>query len=211
MQGTDGNFYGMTTRGRGGYNDYGSMFKITPDGVFTNLHYFNGNNGGSHPIASLIQGTDGNFYGTTFTGGVNGHGIIFKITPDGTFAVIHQLKSSTDGANPYSSLVQAKDGNLFGMTYTGGRYNYGTIFRITPYGAFRVLRHLNSATDGANPYGNLTLGTDGYLYGMTYLGGANNGGTIFKMRTDGAFTVLRHLTEYSSEGISFTWFSCARY
>ena len=193
VQGTDGNFYGTTYLG--GSNDLGTVFKITPTGRLTTLHTFDGTDG-SQPLAGLVQGTDGNFYGTTYIGGSKGDGEIFKITPSGTLNALHSFCSRTsckDGRNPFAGLVQAVDGNLYGTTLTGGAKGYGTVFKVTPSGAFTTLHSLCSQSgcpDGEFPQTGLVQATNGNLYGVMGIGGANNGGTIFRMTLSGTLTTL---------------------
>src|SRR5215831_6066206 len=189
LQGTDGNFYGMTNAG-GAYN-YGTVFMMTPTGAVTILKQFNYSVDGANPFGELIKGSDGNFYGLTSGGGTNSYGTIFKITPTGTFTVIRHL-GATDGTNPRGHLTLAKDGNFYGITYHGGANGVGTIFKMTPSGTYTVLRSLTLATDGGNSWSSLTEGKDGNLYGMAYSGGTNNAGTIFKITTTGTFTVLHN-------------------
>jgi uncharacterized repeat protein (TIGR03803 family) len=106
------------------------VFKITPSGTLTVLYAFGTNSGdGTEPYVGLISGTDGNFYGTTLSGGANGHGTVYKITPSGTMTVLHSF-TSTDGGLP-RGLVQGSDGRLYGMTSTGGTHNDGTVFAIS--------------------------------------------------------------------------------
>jgi uncharacterized repeat protein (TIGR03803 family) len=190
IQATDGNLYGTTAYG-GTYNG-GTIFKISLTGTYTVLRHLNTADG-YYPLGDLFQGTDGNFYGTTSVGGNNGVGTIFKITPAKVYTVLRALTQSTDGSNPKGSLVQHSNGNFYGMTFQGGTNGGGTIFRISSTGTFAVLRHLNPTPDGKAPQGKLLIGSDGNLYGMTYSGGANNAGTIFKITTTGTYTVLRHL------------------
>nr|WP_317046582.1 choice-of-anchor tandem repeat GloVer-containing protein [Adhaeribacter arboris] len=196
VQGTDGNFYGMTETG--GRNNYGTIFKISSAGSFTILKHLD-NTIGSYPKGSLVEGADGNFYGMAYQGGTNNYGTIFRITPKGVFTVRRHLDLSTTGGRPYGSLVKATNGNFYGMTYQGGTNGYGTIFRMTPSGTFTVLRNLSYTSDGANPQGDLTQGTDGNFYGLTYTGGTNSYGTIFKMTPGGTYTVLRNL-DYTNDG-----------
>jgi uncharacterized repeat protein (TIGR03803 family) len=190
IQAKDGNLYGMITYG--GTNGGGTIFKMTLTGTYTVLRSLNTNDG-YYPLGDLVQGTDSSFYGTTSTGGVNGAGTIFKITRTGVYTVLRSLKLSTDGGNPKGSLVQHSNGNFYGMTFQGGTNGGGTIFKISSTGAFSVLKHLNATTDGRSPQGKLLIGSDGNLYGMTYSGGSNNAGTIFKITPTGTYTVLRHL------------------
>jgi uncharacterized repeat protein (TIGR03803 family) len=145
VQGTDGNFYsttyamGVAASGRLGD---GTVFKITPGGTVTTLHIFCPVlycTEGGNPVAGLVQGTDGNFYGTIPFGGnvIIGRrcGRVFTITPDGTLTYLYNFCSQgncLDGDAPVAGLVQATDGNFYGTTYDGGANNYGTVFKITP-------------------------------------------------------------------------------
>lgn len=192
IKATDGNFYGMTSGG--GTNTYGTIFKITPDGVFTVLKHLSITADGSNPRGHLVQAPDGNFYGMTYGGGANGVGTIFKMTAAGVYTTIHSFNKTTEGGNSYSSLTLGKDGNLYGVTYGGGTFNYGTIFKCTTTGTFTVLHHFNATPDGANCQSDLTQATDGNFYGNCYNGGANGSGTIFKITPAGVYTVLRALT-----------------
>jgi uncharacterized repeat protein (TIGR03803 family) len=189
----DGNFYGMTSGGS--INNGGAIFKLTPSGTYTILRSLSINTDGGRPQGHLIQATDGFLYGINNAGGVNGYGTIFKIKTDGTSYTVLKSMVNTTGANSYGSLVQASDGNFYGMTNLGGTANRGVIFRITPAGTYTVLRNLNGTTDGQYPFGDLIQAKDGFLYGMTNSAGANYTGTIFKIKTDGtSFTVLRSLS-----------------
>jgi len=166
IQGTDGNFYGGSFGG--GANLDGVVYKITPSGVFSVLHNFTGSDGNGS--WSLIQAADGNFYGATVAGGTSNAGVVFKITPKGTYSVLHNLNGTTDGLNAYSSLVQATDGNFYGVTDKGGTLGYGTIYKITPRGIYSVVHNFDN-TNGANPWSTLTQNTNGILYGDTFKGG----------------------------------------
>lgn len=189
---TDGNFYGVTSGG--GTNSYGTIFKITPDGIFTVLKHLNIATDGSNPRGRMVQASDGNFYGMTYGGGAKGFGTIFKITSTGVFTTIHSLDKTTEGSNSYSGLTLGKDGNLYGATYYGGSFDYGTVFKCTTTGTLTVLRHLNAPTDGGNCQSELLQASDNNFYGVCYNGGAGGSGTIFKVTSTGTFTVLRSLT-----------------
>jgi len=184
----DGTFlYGMTIGG--GTNSFGTIFKIKPDGTgYTDLYDFNGI--GSSPIGSLIS--DGIFlYGMTSQGGIidcnNDGGIIFKIKLDGTgFSKLYDFNCA-NGNLPGGSLYS--DGTfLYGKTQFGGSNNFGTIFKIKSDGTqYSVLHNFTGGiSDGKEQGGGGSLISDGsFLYGMTYGGGANNGGIIFKIKLDG--------------------------
>lgn len=188
---TDGFFYGMTNSG-GTYGS-GTIFKMSHAGAITIIKHLNNVPDGGSPSGELIRGFDGNFYGVTSGGGTNTYGTIFRMTPAGAYTVLRHLNYATDGTNPKGHLVQGRDSAFYGITYGGGANGVGTIFKITYTGAFTVLRHLNKATDGGQSYSSLVEGADGNLYGVTYGGGANGMGTIFKITKSGVFTVLRHL------------------
>jgi len=195
VQGQDGNFYGTTQMG--GTNDIssdgdGTIFRVTPAGTLTTLFCFNNTNGAS-PYAVLVQGTNGNFYGTTWAGGSNGLGTIFEVTTNGVLTSLISFNAA-NGANPQAGLVQGGNGNFYGTAYSGGAYsgsgtNFGTVFTMTPGGALTVLVSFNKA-NGANPFASLVQGADGNFYGTTQLGGTNNNGTAFEISPAGALTTL---------------------
>src|SRR5262249_27571536 len=133
IQGTDGNFYGTTTAGGSAY--LGTVFQVTPDGTETILHSFTGGaSDGNDPHAALIQGRDGNFSGTTAAGGNGGGGTVFRMALDGTVTILHSFTGPqpADGFNPRAALLQASDGNFYGVTSLGGSSNGGTVFQMTP-------------------------------------------------------------------------------
>ena len=188
VQATDGNFYGTTLLG--GADDAGAVFKITPEGVLTTLHsfYYLGADG-NEPYAALVQATDGSFYGTTYFGGTNDDGTVFKITPGGVLTTLHSFKGA-DGAYPYAGLVQASDGNFYGTTEDGGADDIGTVFKITPGGVLTALHSFQGA-DGSYPQAGLVQASDGNFYGTTLNGGAGlDAGTIFKITPEGTLRTL---------------------
>ncbi len=153
--GTDGNFYG-TTFGGGNTpcgSGCGTVFKITSAGKLTTLHKFcslSACQDGANPYAGLVEGTDGNFYGTTSAFGTNSLGTVFKITPGGQLTTLHTF-GFTDGATPFGQLIQATDGNFYGTSSSGGTGGDGTIFKMTPSGSLTTLYNF-SGTDGSTPY-----------------------------------------------------------
>ncbi len=153
---------------------------------------FNGNLG-ANPHSPLILGTDGNFYGTAYSGGNSGAcsggcGTVFKVTPGGALTTLHTF-SNLDGARPYAGLFLATDGNFYGTTSLGGTLGGGTVFKITPAGVLTSLYSFGGS-GGTIPYGGVVQGTDGNLYGTTYQGGTNGHGTIFKLTLSGSLTTL---------------------
>jgi uncharacterized repeat protein (TIGR03803 family) len=194
VQATDGNLYGTTAYG--GANQFGTVFKITTGGTLTTLHSFDSPNGtdGAYPFAGLVQATDGNLYGTTYEGGANGFGTVFKITRSGTLTTLHSFcppNGCTDGSFLQAGLVQATNGNLYGTTSDNGFANngLGTVFKITTSGTLTTL-HTFDVTDGQDPTAGLVQATDGNLYGTTFEGGANLYGTVFKITPGGTLTTL---------------------
>jgi uncharacterized repeat protein (TIGR03803 family) len=190
-EGTDGYFYGTTFRG--GKNDRGTIFKISGKGKFESLFSFDDLTG-KNPEARLIQAKDGNFYGTCGQSGKYGHGTIFRITTGGNFQLIYSfgeqpdLGLHPDGGTPLT-LVEAKDGNFYGITIEGG----GTIFRVTPKGKLTTLFYFGG-TNGSLP-NYFFSGKDGNLYGAAVFGGKYNCGVIFKIATNGVYSVLSHLNK----------------
>jgi uncharacterized repeat protein (TIGR03803 family) len=220
VQGSDGNFYG-TTEGGGFGLGAGTIFRITPSGTFTTLYQFCTKANcpdGSSPWAGLVQGTDGNFYGTTFYGGTSNSGTVFKITPSGTLTTLYSF-TGTDGALPEAGLVQGGDGNFYGTTSAGGNFAHcpgatgcGTVFQITPSGSLKTLYSFCSQTgcpDGHVPTAALVQGSDGNFYGTTEMGGQNGTcpkggacGTVFQITPTGTLTTLYSFC--SQGGISCT-------
>jgi uncharacterized repeat protein (TIGR03803 family) len=184
-----------------------AMSIAAPAQTLTTLVDFDGTNGDG-PQATLIQGHDGNLYGTTFAGGgdldcgANGCGTIFKITLNGTLTTLYTFcaqPNCADGSAPYAGLVLATDGNFYGTTYQGGDLacgqgaGCGTLFKITPSGTLTTL-HSFDGIDGNSPEGGLIQAADGSFYGTTALGGDTicfeGCGTVFKITPSGALTTL---------------------
>jgi uncharacterized repeat protein (TIGR03803 family) len=186
---SDGNLYFASFAG--GSNGGGAVARVALDGTLTVLGSLTGSEGlGAQPYAPLIQASDGNLYGTTYVGGRNGRGTVFKATLAGQVTTLHTF---TEGKGepllPYTGLVQAPDGNLYGTTMRGGASDAGTVFRLTLTGEFTVL-HEFSGKDGQNPEGTLVVGPDGNLYGTTLIGGDNDRGTIYRISATGTLTSL---------------------
>lgn len=206
IQASTGDFYGTNY---GGAYDYcygtcGSIFKMSASDKTTTLYSFCGDpvNGictdGSQPNLALVQGSDGNIYGTTSSGGTDGvndgYGTIFKITLDGALTTLYSFPGYTP---PSSALIEGADGNFYGTTSTGGNGTYGaggTFFKATPSGEVTYLYNfcsLFNCADGSDPQ-NIYLATDGNFYGTTQYGGVNNNnlGTLFQITPSGTLTTL---------------------
>jgi uncharacterized repeat protein (TIGR03803 family) len=152
------------------------------------LYNFTGSNDGAIPNASLVQGTDGNFYGTAEDGGGGGVGNVFKMTPAGVFTTLVSFDLTTAGY-PGAGLVQGIDGNFYGTASSGGSDFDGAVFRMTPAGALSILVSFTGA-NGQEPFAGLVQGIDGNFYGTTGGGGSSSNGTVFELTPAGAFATL---------------------
>ncbi len=196
-----GNLYGTTTAG--GTNSVGTVFKwnmtLLAETVVYNFGVTEIPADGQNPTGSLIQGIDGDLYGNTANGGVASTinlgascGVVFKCSTSGTEAIAGLLGSTKIGDGVQASVIQAKDGNFYGMGEFGGDLDEGVIFKCTPGGKVTtVYSFIGGTSDGQNPYGNLVQGTDGNFYGMTNNGGTYGDGVIFEWNpTTATETVL---------------------
>ena len=199
-----GTLYGTTEAGGGvGCDGYGcgTVFSITASGKETVLHSFGGagSGDGAEPSAGLVN-VNGTLYGTTYSGNASGvYGTVFAITPSGKETVLHGFKGSpSDGAEPWAGLVNV-NGTLYGTTSVGGanscqssNQGCGTVFSITPSGTENVLYSFKGGTsDGGVPRASL-LNVNGTIYGTTYYGGENGGGTVFSITSSGGETVIHN-------------------
>lgn len=215
VEGSDGSLYG-TTWGGGVFKDEfgygaGTVFKLSKDGTgFSILHDFNTNGvAGRRPTAELIEGSDGALYGTTFGGGGNDAGVVFKLNKDGgNFTALHEF-GSNDNGHGFAALVEGTDGALYGTSYQGGVFDGGFVFKLNKDGTGYDNLHSfgDSAEDGLDPESNLVEGSDGALYGTTYRGGLHTNqwgetsGTVFSLNKDGSgYGVLHHLGGAADDG-----------
>jgi uncharacterized repeat protein (TIGR03803 family) len=190
----DGSLYGTTPLGGTIFN--GTIYKVTAEGEFSSLYSFGSSTAGAGPIAGLVQGTNGNFYGTTFQVG-GGGGSVFEFTPGGVLTFLYDFNLGWYSI-PTTPLVQATDGNFYGTT-SGilGVTNTGTIFKITPAGELTTLYTFNSNDGGSS---GLIQGTDGNFYGTTSSGGTNGDGTVFMITPGGKFTTLHNFSGADGAG-----------
>jgi len=190
--GNDGNFYGVSKAG--GISNFGTVFKVSSGGKLTIMAFFEGTNGAG-PVA-LVNGSNGDFYGTTESGGdalYMGDGTIFKMSPEGNLTTLF-LFDGTNGSGP-SSLCLGRDGFLYGATSGGGANNSGTVFEIIN-GVFRTLYEFDG-TNAAQPQ-SVIQASDGNLYGTTYYGGVYYNGIVFKLTTNGVFSILHSFSQMTS-------------
>lgn len=194
-----GNLYG-TTYADGTFAQ-GTVFKVTPAGKETVLHSFTGAGGdGAYSYSPVFRDSAGNLYGTTSEGGLyggscggGGCGIVFKLDSTGKETVLYKFTGTGgDGLGPYQGVIPDSAGNLYGTTYSGGAYGYGTVFQLDSSGKETILHSFNNnGTDGWGLYGgSLLRDAAGNLYGNSEFGGTSSSGTVFKVDASGAETVL---------------------
>ena len=194
------------------------MFKISTNGALTTLYSFTGTNDGGNPLdgaaprAALVQGTDGYFYGTTYAGGTNGYGTVFKISTNGALTSLYSFFNG--GGIVPNELVQGSDGYFYGTTkyngFSGGElggsfFGAGTVFKVSTTGVLTSLYSFGG-NDGANPEAALVQGSDGSFYGTTS-GGGGGAGTVFRLTIvpqpqlniipSGPYVILTWPTKYS--------------
>jgi uncharacterized repeat protein (TIGR03803 family) len=202
--GGDGNLYGMTELG--GANNVGTIFKVTPGGVFTKLHDFaSAPTDLSGNYLYLIYGSDGNLYGTCDIGGTNNNGGIFKCTTAGVFTLLYSFSATgtADGAAP-RGLCEGPDGKLYGVCSSGGTDNAGTVWVSNKaVNNFTVVHSFaNPGTDGSEPNAPPIAAVDGCMYGITSTGGTTGGyGTIYQITTAPAVSILYSFPANQSQGL----------
>jgi hypothetical protein len=188
-QASDGNFYGVTYFG-GFYS--GTFYQMTPGGTLKTLYDFGSPGKSFQPYGPLVQGPDGLLYGEALNGGAHGGGSIIKISTKGIETDLFALTSLNDGFESLGGVIQGTDGNYYGCTDVGGLYNWGTAFKVTSKGVYTVLRHFGAtgSSDGVNCQVALVQATDGNFYGVQPLDLVHKKGAIFKIDTNGAYSVL---------------------
>jgi uncharacterized repeat protein (TIGR03803 family) len=200
IQGLDGSLYGTSA---GGSVSQGSVYKMTPSGVFKTIHTFDGTHG-ANPYAPLLQATDGYFYGTTYNGGTAGTGVVFRISSSGKFTVLFNFSDTYSGigSNPVAPLIQAADGNLYGLTKFGGSdYNWGGVaFKIAPGDEYTYFDDFYFGATGGNPLGGFTQANDGNMYSADSYGGGyhDGGGVLFRFDYLGNCTGLYWFPDHTN-------------
>ena len=207
-----GNLYGTTSEG--GEGGAGTVFKITPAGREKVLYSFCGApscTDGNLPYGGVILDKQGNLYGTTYYGGANKMGTVFKLTPGGTETVLHSFGSGNDGSYPEVGLIMDAQGNLYGVASKGGDLNFcqgagcGAVFEVSPSGTETVLYSFCSSAaavcaDGQYPRGQLLRDKQGNLYGTTYNGGKDGVGTVFRLSPGGTETIIHSFVNATTDG-----------
>ncbi len=198
--GTDGNLYG--TAQSGGVSQLGSVFRLTPAGVLTDL-FSSDFAHGDNPIAPVVQGNDGNFYGTMSAGGAGSFGVVFRLTGSGTFTPLHSfgLDLNNDGLDPTAGLVAASDGKFYGATsggQTGGSVPNGNLFSVTSTGTYKLL-YAFDGTHGSLAQGTPMQHTNGKIYGLADSGGQFFGGAAYSL-DNGAPPFVQLVTRWAIPG-----------
>jgi uncharacterized repeat protein (TIGR03803 family) len=186
-----GNLYGTTQYG-GTSGGYGTVFKLDSSGNESVLWSFAGTPDGEDPYAGVAGYPNAEIYGATLYGGTQGgYGTVFKLSSAGEYSIMHSF-ASTDGADPYGTLIGDREGNIYGTTRFGGSAGgYGTIFKLGPNNDFTSLYSFAGTPDGEDPEAGLIRDRGGNLYGTTVYGGTAGGyGTVFKLNTAGSLTLL---------------------
>ena len=187
-----GNLYGTTLNG-GAYNA-GSVFQLTPSngGWSESVIYTFSGQGGANPYAGVIPDSNGNLYGTTYGGGANNAGVVFKLTQSGgtwSNEVIHTFGGGSDGAHPVSGSLLLDAGNLYGETFDGGQH-FGTVFQLLTQGTGwteNILHRFLNKADGSNPSGGISVDATGNLYGTDAHGGVGGMGIVFEGKVNTRF------------------------
>ena len=203
VEGADGKFYG--TNSVNGKNGNGTVFTINADGSgFLVLSAFPETNGGTQPRGGVVQTRDGNFYGTTYAGGFNGFGVLYRVTPAGTLTYLDDFNNGNPGASPTGTLVEGRDGLLYGTARYGGANNYGSVFTATvPDGKLATLVSIGGNLAGYYPQSDLVLAQDGNFYGTTDQGGTSNYGVFFRVTPGGTYTVLYNFAGSADGGVPY--------
>jgi len=196
---SSGNIYGTTITG--GSNGAGTVFELTTSGQFSLLYSFgSAPSDGFNPYEGVTLDSHGNIYGTTYEGGLDQFGTVFKLTPTGTETILYSFTCGTDGCLPQSVPALDKDGNIYGTTTQGGADGWGTVFKITPSGTFSTLYGFTGGADGGGPGSNLYVDSKLNVYGTTYSGGAFTFGAAFKITSAGVETVLHSFDANGKDG-----------
>ncbi|HEY3777500.1 MAG TPA: choice-of-anchor tandem repeat GloVer-containing protein [Rhizomicrobium sp.] len=211
-----GNLYGVT-EGADTVTDFGTVFRIAPDGTETVLHAFCSSRNckdGAYPQGGLVFDQQGDLYGTTTEGGSKtcsgGCGTVFRVTSKGRESVVYSFQGGSDGSAPTATLFPDGKGNFFGTTFQGGVHQRclggcGTVFELTAGGTESVIYAFKAGHDGCSPLGNVITDKNGNIYGTTYYGGGGGKcdagcGTVFKVASGGGETVLHAFTGHKPDG-----------
>jgi len=200
---SDGNIYFGSF---GGGKGTGAITRLTPEGTLSTLYAFKGDGTEGVNVLGPLTEVAGALYGTTYFGGEEGGGTLFRLAFDGTFTILHEFGGgSPNPILPYSGVTLGPDGLLYGTTMMGGKDNKGTVYRVATDGSgFTVLLEFNGG-NGENPQGTLVVGPDGLLYGTTIMGGSSNYGTVYRISTSGDHQIVYSfpsLGKFNNQGLA---------
>jgi uncharacterized repeat protein (TIGR03803 family) len=178
-----------------------SAASLLPAQTVSTLVNFNGTNGADPYFTTFVQGRDGRFYSTTYSGGASNLGAVIKINLSDNISIVLHSFSGTDGSYPGGGLTLATNGNYYGTTVMGGTNNFGVLYSITTAGTLTVLHNFAGGSDGEYPYGPPIQATDGNFYGATSgTPDSSNGATIYKLTSTGVYSVIFTFSE-STTGV----------
>jgi uncharacterized repeat protein (TIGR03803 family) len=185
IEGPDGNLYGFTQSG-------GGFFKYNFSTHVCSVIYspVSSTDGYQMPGGPLTLGSDGNFYGVFQYGGASNYGTAFRLTPSGTFSILYTFTDGNDGGYPVTSLLEASDGNFYGLTTAGGA-NYGVVYKLTPGATVPWVEtpiYNLSTNTGYEAIGTLVQADDSNIYGVVSAGAGNNHGSIFQLDLQGDYS-----------------------
>lgn len=196
-----GNLYGTTFLG--GASGNGAVFEATRSGqnwTENVIYSFAGSSDGANPVAGLIFDSAGNLYGTTYSGGANGWGTVFELSPSGsgwTKTILYNFQNANDGRAPNGGVIFDQAGNLYGATSRGGTNSGGAVYQLSPSAGSWTPTILYSFSGVAGPYNTLTFDTNGNLYGTTYRDGADLAGSVFKLSQSGGNWTFTDLYDFT--------------
>jgi uncharacterized repeat protein (TIGR03803 family) len=180
IRASNGNLYGTTQGGGSGPVPWGTLYRIDSVGTFASIHDFGKTDG--YAPGDLLQGSDGNLYGTAVGGGKALNGVVFKVDASETVTSLHEFHALTDGQGP--NTLSEWNGELYGTTTGGGSGGQGTVFRLGHDGTYEVLHHFHGQ-EGSVPFGRPLVAADGGLYGTTANGGIANRGVVYRIYSGG--------------------------
>jgi uncharacterized repeat protein (TIGR03803 family) len=170
------------------------VYEVDTAGQETVLYNFTGGADGSTPFAGVIRDSQGNLYGTTYSGGAASAGVVYKLDIAGNETVLYSFTGKPDGSAPFAGVIRDSAGNLYGTTYSGGAANAGIVYKLDTTGQETILYSFTGGADGDAPNAGVIRDPAGNLYGTTYYGGIARAGVVYKVDAAGQETVLYSFT-----------------
>jgi len=182
---------------------FGVVYKLDAEGHESVLYSFTGGADGGQPYAGVVRDPTGNFYGTTFSGGTEGWGVVYRLDTAGVETVLHAFTCGNDGCSPVAGVIHDPAGNLYGTTYSGGTGLSGVVYKLDPSGNESVLHNFTCGNDGCEPTAGVIRDSVGNLYGTTSKGGALGWGVVYKLDAAGNEKVLYTFTGGADGGFPY--------